>query len=374
MRLLFLDVERSFRSLLRSLLFSLLLRFGEVDLAFLRGLLDLSLLLLLWPLDRLLACLLSLERERLLWALLELWESAPGQDLCDVLCLERDLFLRDLEWERERVRERDRRDLWERLEDRFFISAGSMAAAMVDWASLTLFITLSSSLAAACGVNSGGFTIALLEWLTFRGLSPNMTPFKVRALATESCWTNSTKAKRVGWVSSPAIRTNFTSPTCLKNSSSCSAVVVCEFKFPTYTVLLISSIFEGSTFPMRGGWESTDAVVSRLAVIRLTRGRFRFWSGAGVGIGSSPPPGIRLGTGVAGANSDRALASSGIFPAGQTGMLGKAWNVLFSLPAHLSHCILERKRAYTSPFSLKLGTEHPYWDFIKLHFSVNMHH
>lgn len=39
---------------------------------------------------------------------------------------------------------------------------------MVDWASLTLFITLSSSLAAACGVSSGGFTMALLEWLTLK--------------------------------------------------------------------------------------------------------------------------------------------------------------------------------------------------------------
>lgn len=57
-----------------------------------------------------------------------------------------------------------------------------------------------------------------------------MTPLKVSALATESCSVNSTKAKRVGWVSSPAIRTNFTLPTCLKNSRSCSAVVVCGRK------------------------------------------------------------------------------------------------------------------------------------------------
>lgn len=42
---------------------------------------------------------------------------------------------------------------------------GLMAAAMVDWASLTRFMTLSSSLAAACAVSSGGFTMALLEWL-----------------------------------------------------------------------------------------------------------------------------------------------------------------------------------------------------------------
>lgn len=63
----------------------------------------------------------------------------------------------------------------------------------------------------------------------FNGRSPNMTPLKVSALATESCSMNSTKAKRVGWVSSPAMRTNLTSPTCLKNSSSCSAVVVCGY-------------------------------------------------------------------------------------------------------------------------------------------------
>lgn len=53
-----------------------------------------------------------------------------------------------------------------------------------------------------------------------------MTPLKASARATQSWLANSTKAKRVGWVSSPAMRTNFTSPTCLKNSSSWSAVVV----------------------------------------------------------------------------------------------------------------------------------------------------
>lgn len=72
----------------------------------------------------------------------------------------------------------------------------------------------------------GGRLTAELD-TDFRGLSPNMTPLKVSALATESCSENSTKAKRVGWVSSPAIRTNFTLPTCLKNSRSWSAVVVC---------------------------------------------------------------------------------------------------------------------------------------------------
>lgn len=45
---------------------------------------------------------------------------------------------------------------------------GSIAAAMVDCASLTFFITSSSSLAAACGVSSGGFTMALLEWLILK--------------------------------------------------------------------------------------------------------------------------------------------------------------------------------------------------------------
>lgn len=82
---------------------------------------------------------------------------------------------------------------------------------------------------------------------------------------------------------------------------------------------------------MRGGWEWADAAGSRLADSRFTMGRFRFWSGAGVGIGSSPPPGIRLGTGVAGANSDKALASSGIFPAEQKRILVKAIERLYSL-------------------------------------------
>lgn len=108
------------------------------------------------------------------------------------LCFERDLFLCNLE----REQERERRGRPERLEERLFVPTemgrtalatertkqallrcsnasfdsipGSMAAAMVDWASLTLFITLSSSLAAACGVISGGLTMALLEWLILK--------------------------------------------------------------------------------------------------------------------------------------------------------------------------------------------------------------
>lgn len=51
---------------------------------------------------------------------------------------------------------------------------GSIAAAIVHWASLTLFITLSSSLAAACGVSSGGFTIALLEWFTLKEIKQQL--------------------------------------------------------------------------------------------------------------------------------------------------------------------------------------------------------
>lgn len=65
------------------------------------------------------------------------------------------------------------------------------------------------------------------------GLSPNMTPLNVSARATDSWSENSTKAKRVGCVSSPAILTNFTSPTCLKNSRSCSAVVLYRRKTST---------------------------------------------------------------------------------------------------------------------------------------------
>lgn len=60
----------------------------------------------------------------------------------------------------------------------------------------------------------------------FSGRSPNITPLNARARGTEFWSANSTKANRVGCVSSPAIRTNLTSPTCLKNSSSWSAVVV----------------------------------------------------------------------------------------------------------------------------------------------------
>lgn len=79
-----------------------------------------------------------------------------------------------------------------------------------------------------------------------------------------------------------------------------------------------------------------------------------------------------MGTGVEGAKSDRALASSGIFPAGWKEILVKAIVGLFSvssMSAQLSHCILERKRSYTSPkeptsvlLSMhgKLEIEHPY--------------
>lgn len=52
--------------------------------------------------------------------------------------------------------------------------------------------------------------------------------------------------------------------------------------------------------------------------------RLTFWSGDGVGMGRRPPPEIRLGTGVEGAKSDKALASSGIFPAGKKHVLAKA--------------------------------------------------
>lgn len=125
------------------------------------------------------------------------------------LCFERDLFLRNLE----REQERDRRGRLERLEERLVVPTemgrtasatertkhvlfwclnmwfnsipGSMAAAMVDWASLTLFITLSSSLAAACGVISGGLTIALLEWLI---LKHTFHCYSERVHHTEQVW------------------------------------------------------------------------------------------------------------------------------------------------------------------------------------------
>lgn len=63
-------------------------------------------------------------------------------------------------------------------------------------------------------------------------------------------------------------------------------------------------------------------------------------------MGSSPPLGIRLGTGAEGANRDNALASSGIFPAGQMDRSVKevAGLSVSSMPAQLAHWILERKR------------------------------
>lgn len=108
------------------------------------------------------------------------------------LCFERDLFLGTLE--REHERDRRGRLVWLveclsgptemgttasvtewKLDPPFqcfnvwLISVpGSIAAAIVDWASLTRFMTLSSSLAAACGVISGGLTMALLEWLILK--------------------------------------------------------------------------------------------------------------------------------------------------------------------------------------------------------------
>lgn len=80
-----------------------------------------------------------------------------------------------------------------------------------------------------------------------------MTPLWVSPLATEAWSVNSTKANLVGWVSSPAIRTYLTSPTCWKKVNSWSARTVAESKLPTYMVLLISSTLEGSTLLSGGG-------------------------------------------------------------------------------------------------------------------------
>lgn len=110
-------------------------------------------------------------------------------------CFDWDLFRRarkcEGEWDRRALLARPKewffasagvRQQWEHQEQHSFVVLlarlkananalpGSMAAAIVDWASLTRFITLSSSLAAACGVSSGGFTMALLEWLTLKDI------------------------------------------------------------------------------------------------------------------------------------------------------------------------------------------------------------
>lgn len=174
-------------------------------------------------LERLRACLLSLEWERLLWLPLELWESPPGHNFCDGLCRQEgkhhpisdcstsqsysqqqesqldtcvwngtfscgilsvnesvtasetgvafetdwrnaSLFLLKRESQHREGKQLQKLKHATKRKNR----PGSMAAAMVDWASLTLFITFSNSLAAACGVSSGGFTMALLEWFTLK--------------------------------------------------------------------------------------------------------------------------------------------------------------------------------------------------------------
>lgn len=91
-------------------------------------------------------------------------------------------------------------------------------------------------------------------------------------------------------------------------------------------------------------------------------------------MGSSPPPGIRLGTGVEGANSAKALDSSGIFPAGQKDGSVKEVVAFFCL---LYACTIsplysrkkERIDFHKQPTSLsKARSEHPYTAFKLLFF------
>lgn len=50
------------------------------------------------------------------------------------------------------------------------------------------------------------------------------------------------------------------------------------FRFPTYTVLLISSIFEGSTFPVSGGAVGTTVPIMEISGWEGKVGGVRFIS------------------------------------------------------------------------------------------------
>lgn len=107
------------------------------------------------------------------------------------LCLERELRCLDLDLllflDLDRVlllldRDLDLDLLLPKLEASFetvlsmFRSPESAAAVMRDWASFTFFMASSISLCAASCILDRGFSMAEVEWATFRGLPWNMTP------------------------------------------------------------------------------------------------------------------------------------------------------------------------------------------------------
>lgn len=215
---------------------------------------------------------------------LSLYLSLEGERVRDRLLLrdsdvERDLRLMDLEGERVRDRllrdpdlERDLRlldldldlclDL--DLERDLDLSAGSISSSIMEDASLTRRIALSTSFLSLSEDFDAGLTMAFLEWLTLSGRPPKIAPLYCKAVFTALDSENSTKANLVGWVSSPDILTYLISPQPEKNAMSCSAESVVS-KLPTYTVLLISSILLGSTLVNGGGVGRGAGIVSVVA-------------------------------------------------------------------------------------------------------------
>lgn len=69
---------------------------------------------------------------------------------------------------------------------------------MIEDASLTRRIALSISLRSLSDDLEAGLTMAFFEWLTFRGLPPNITPLYCKAVFTALGSENSTNANLVG--------------------------------------------------------------------------------------------------------------------------------------------------------------------------------
>ena len=157
----------------------------------------------------------------------------------------------------------------------------------MSWdASFTFLIACSASLFSASGALAWGFTMAFLLWFTLIGLPPSIPPFSLKAMFIDLCSLNSTKANLVGWVSSPAMRTKLIFPHGSKyfiTSSADSEVL----RLPTYMVLRISSIFDGSTFPVSGGGGGiTVPIADSTPTVDAGSGRMgRVAVGVGVGMG-----------------------------------------------------------------------------------------